>query len=209
MSSTTQNPCVQPAWRDNRNARTLRAFMALRNQDIADRLKQLRADKGNPPQTTVAKAIDVGERTYQSWEQGDAKPSYRNLQALAEYYGVGEDYILTGQSQAETPNPFRLSDQMDGGFDEFRAHVSGIHARLDQLKAEQRDQRRLLEQATSERAKISELVAKQAQLLEDIQKVVKDLAMPDGVNLPDHVATVVERTVAQSRSRRAVPRGPA
>lgn len=78
--------------------------MALRNQEIGARLRELR---GQRPQTVVADEIGVAERTYQNWEAGDAKPSYRNLQRLAEYYRVGEDFILTGEGAApEAPDPF-------------------------------------------------------------------------------------------------------
>lgn len=79
--------------------------MALRNQEIGGRLRELRGEK---PQTTVALELGVGERTYQTWEAGDAKPSYRNLQRLADYFGVPEEFILTGTapSPVDTPDPF-------------------------------------------------------------------------------------------------------
>lgn len=91
--------------------------MALRNQEIGERLRELRGQK---PQTTVADELGVAERTYQNWEAGDAKPSYRNLQKIAEYFGVGEDYILAGERPAAadggtvelsvvTPDPFPLA----------------------------------------------------------------------------------------------------
>lgn len=92
----TQPEFAKDSWQTPRNARSLRAFMALRNQEIAARLRELR---GQRPQTTIADELGVAERTYQNWEAGDAKPSYRNLQRLAEYYGVGEEYILTGENE--------------------------------------------------------------------------------------------------------------
>lgn len=70
--------------------------MALQNQEIGARLRELRGQK---PQTVVADELGVAERTYQNWEGGDAKPSYRNLQRLADYFGVGEDFILAGEQE--------------------------------------------------------------------------------------------------------------
>lgn len=89
--------------------------MALRNQEIGARLRELR---GQRPQTVVADKLGVAERTYQNWEAGDAKPSYRNLQKIAEFYGVGENYVLTGERRSRatpalTSTPKRRSDQDD------------------------------------------------------------------------------------------------
>ena len=168
MSSATPNGFVKDAWQTPRNARTLRAFMALQNQEIAERLKELRKAHGNPPQTDVAEAIGAGERTVQTWEQGEAKPSYRFLQKLAAYYGVGEDYILTGQSKVETPNPFKLSEQIDGVNTEFREDVDQIKAELQAI----RQQRITL---TDEIAAQNKLLADQAKLLADIRGLVEVL----------------------------------
>src|SRR4051794_25614689 len=105
MSSATQPAFVKDAWQTPRNARTLRAFMALQNEEIAARLRELRKARGNPPQDTVAAELGVGDRTYQTWENAEAKPSYRSLQKLADYFGVGEDFILSGTGRV-TPDPF-------------------------------------------------------------------------------------------------------
>lgn len=87
--------------------------MALRNQEIGARLRELRGEK---PQTTVAEELGVGERTYQTWEAGDAKPSYRNLQRLAVYFDVGEDFILSGApaaAPAKSPDVFSIAPGRD------------------------------------------------------------------------------------------------
>lgn len=123
MSSATQPVYAKDAWQNPRNARTLRAFMALRNEQIAARIRELRAAKGNPPQPLVAAELGVGERTYQTWEQGEAKPGYRNLQRLAEYFGVGEDYILTGREDTDA-EPIAEPAQLDR-----------VEAKLDRLLA--------------------------------------------------------------------------
>jgi transcriptional regulator with XRE-family HTH domain len=121
MSSAAQVGYANDSWQTARNARTLRAFMALRNTEIAARIRQLRSDRGDPPQTLVAEAIGVSERAYQTWEAGEARPVYRNLERLAAYYGVTEDFILTG----------RVGDGSSGGFHE--AQLTRIEAKLDEL----------------------------------------------------------------------------
>lgn len=93
MSSTPNIAFVQDSWQATKNARTLRAFMALKNQEIGDRIRDLR---GRRPQTVVAQAIGASPRTLQTWEGGVAKPNYRYLQKLAEFFGVTEGYILDG-----------------------------------------------------------------------------------------------------------------
>ncbi|HTE60412.1 MAG TPA: helix-turn-helix transcriptional regulator [Solirubrobacteraceae bacterium] len=105
--------------------------MALQNQEIGRRIAELRKAKGSPPQTLVAAALGVGERTYQTWESGEAKPSYRSLQLLAAYYGVGEDYILTGNvAPPATPDP---SNGSSSEAVEVRARLERIEAMVAEL----------------------------------------------------------------------------
>jgi transcriptional regulator with XRE-family HTH domain len=85
--------------------------MALRNQEIGARLRELRGEK---PQTTVAGELGVAERTYQNWEAGDTKPSYRNLQILADYFRVGEEYILTGERRGSMSDERTAPDASRG-----------------------------------------------------------------------------------------------
>jgi transcriptional regulator with XRE-family HTH domain len=131
MSSAAQPDFAKFSSRETRNARTLRVYMALRNQEIAQRIKDLREAKGNPPQPIVAAAIQVSLRTYQNWEAGDARPEYRNLEALAAYYKVSEEFILTGVENAQQESPIVVSDQMESGFIEFRGHVDKLIEKLD------------------------------------------------------------------------------
>lgn len=154
MSTATQPEFAKDSWQTTRNARTLRAYMALRNQEIAGRIRELR---GRRPQTVVAEAIGVAERTYQNWEAGDAKPNYRSLQRLAEYYGIGEDYILSGRGTAPAadveapggaPDPFPAL-----GVDE---QISRMEARLAGLIETQND-----------------LLARQSQILEGIEAAIR------------------------------------
>ena len=124
--------------------------MALRNQEIGARLRELR---GSKPQTTVADEIGVAERTYQNWEAGTAKPSYRNLQSIATYYGVGEDYILAGSERALAPVESATNgagesqldriervlvdsnDRFEDAFRELAQAITDMQTRLDAIEA--------------------------------------------------------------------------
>jgi transcriptional regulator with XRE-family HTH domain len=183
MSSTPNAFLAKDSWQTPRNARTLRAYMALHNQEIAERLKELRASKGNPPQKLVAARIGIEPRTLQTWEAGDAKPSYRNLEPLARFYGVSEEFILTGTEHAVQESPVVVSEQLDAVVREFRGHVAEV--------------KNMLAEARSERDAIRELLAAQQHILDEMRRVASGL--PDDESL---------RAVT-SAARRAVELGQA
>lgn len=113
MSSTPMQVRVRDAWQTPANARTLATAMALKalkKEEIAERLRELRAQRGNPSQRTVAEEIKVGWRTYQSWELAAARPNHRHLEAVADYYGVTLEYILEGVLAAD---PAAEATQLD------------------------------------------------------------------------------------------------
>lgn len=103
--------------------------MALQNQEIGDRIRELR---GRRPQTSVAKAINVGERTYQTWEGGEAKPSYRSLERLAEFFGVTESYILDGID--ERPIIEGVPEQLGEVDEKFSELVASVQDQLNRLE---------------------------------------------------------------------------
>jgi transcriptional regulator with XRE-family HTH domain len=132
MSTATQQPFAKDSWQTPRNARTLRAYMALRNQEIGARLRDLR---GSRPQTLIASELGVAERTYQNWEAGDAKPSWRNLQKAASYYKVTEEFILTGATGGrELPSEAAAAEQVEDVAIEFRERVNATHSQLDRIE---------------------------------------------------------------------------
>jgi len=45
-------------------------------------------------QSKVAKDVDINERTYQRYENGDIEPKASNLFKLAKYFNVSTDYLL-------------------------------------------------------------------------------------------------------------------
>jgi transcriptional regulator with XRE-family HTH domain len=166
--------------------------MALRNQDIADRIKALREQRGNPPQPVVAAAIHVSLRTYQNWEGGDAKPEYRNLESLAAYYGVSEQFILSGDS-APREDPVVVSETVEGGFEEFREYVREIKAEIQQNRLEIEQQNRLLATQSALLDQQTEILAQMREalrLLPAVQALLEAEAEASGhppVELPGRV----------------------
>jgi transcriptional regulator with XRE-family HTH domain len=191
--------------------------MALRNQEIAQRIKELREGKGNPPQPIVAAAVGVSLRTYQNWEGGDAKPEYRNLENLAAYFGVSEEFILTGTENSQPESPVVVSTQMDTGFEEFREHVKDIRrdiaevARREDTASQEREGiRALLAEQTRILASISGLLEKQDKILSEIQRVVA--GMPDDENLRmlnEAAQQLVDIAEAEAAERDAPAEAPA
>jgi transcriptional regulator with XRE-family HTH domain len=144
--------------------------MALQNQEIAARIRELR---GARPQTLVADEMGVSERTLQNWEAGTAKPSYRSLQAIATYYKVPEEFILTGGRRSlartggsgETPDVFPVTvNRLDGPLEERITHIEGT---LQEIVL-------LLEVARSEQDRISALLDRQSTILSRIESATSD-----------------------------------
>ena len=67
------------------------------------RIRDLRADK-DLSQTRVAKEINVSQRTYSYYENGERTIPPEVLVALAKYHNVTVDYIL---EIIDDPNPYK------------------------------------------------------------------------------------------------------
>ena len=61
--------------------------------EFHNRLKWLRKHKKST-QVQAAKALHITDRQYQRFEAGDAKPSYENLLALADFFNVPLDFLV-------------------------------------------------------------------------------------------------------------------
>lgn len=61
--------------------------------EFKERVRQLRKEK-KETQAQVAAAIGLQERHYQRFELGENLPSYTNLIALADHFGVTLDYLM-------------------------------------------------------------------------------------------------------------------
>ena len=58
-----------------------------------ERLRSLRKEK-KETQVQVATALDITDRHYQRFERGENLPSFENLWALADHFGVSVDYLM-------------------------------------------------------------------------------------------------------------------
>jgi len=67
--------------------------------DIADRLKELRKQRGLT-QKQVYTGIGMAEKNYQSLEYRSYRPSHDTIIKLADFYDVSADYLL-----GRTDNP--------------------------------------------------------------------------------------------------------
>jgi len=57
-----------------------------------ERLRELRKERGET-QVEVAASIGIADRHYQKFEAGSNLPSFHNLCALADHFGVSMDYL--------------------------------------------------------------------------------------------------------------------
>lgn len=131
MSTAPQDVFRKDAWQNPRNARTLRVYMALRNQEIAERVTALRKGR-HMSQKSVYEALGVSERAYQNWESGDTKPNYTSLQKLAEFFQVTEGFILEGVD--DRPVIEGVPEQLDGVDEKFSELVARVQTQLDRLE---------------------------------------------------------------------------
>ena len=71
---------------------------------LAERLKQLRAEKGMT-QVQLAQMLDVSKGTIAMWETSKRKPSFEILSKLSDIFDRRMDYILGYSDDASSPHP--------------------------------------------------------------------------------------------------------
>ncbi|WP_278228469.1 helix-turn-helix domain-containing protein [Lactococcus lactis] len=67
--------------------------MKKNNQKFAERLKELRKEKGLTQQK-VADSLNISQPNYRRWEVGERSPSGETLIKLADYFDVSIDYLV-------------------------------------------------------------------------------------------------------------------
>lgn len=134
------------------------------------RIRELRGDK---PQTLVADEMGVAERTYQGWEQGETKPSYRSLQKLANYFGVPEEFILTGGRRhlSRTPHADGNNTTPDPLPPSLEERIAAMERRLETHAAKVEA---LLQEQSDLLVAIRELVARLTPLLPGVQELMDE-----------------------------------
>lgn len=71
--------------------------------DFATRLDNLMADKG-VNKLRVATDLGVSSGLLSAWGKGTKKPSYDNIIALADYFGVSIDYLVCRSNERPAPS---------------------------------------------------------------------------------------------------------
>lgn len=113
--------------------RSVAIEMALEQRAIGRRIAELREDR-RLTQPVVADRVGVSLRAYQKWEAGTSAPAWRNLEQLAEVFGVSADYLL-GAAQEKRQD---AQDQLDRIESELAAIHVEIGAQATQLAEIQR-----------------------------------------------------------------------
>lgn len=115
-----------PAWtsvvpgtsRGTRNAATFALQMAMDTQRQLEMAGRIRECRGPRPQPVIADEVGVRLRTYQHWEEGHGI-SWPNLQKLAEFFAVSENWLLYGADEAQ--GPVSQLDRIEKKIDELLA----------------------------------------------------------------------------------------
>jgi transcriptional regulator with XRE-family HTH domain len=119
--------------------RTLQPPMSLNPQEIHERIRNLRAARGLP-QPAVASEVGVSLRALQFWESDDPEvetvPRYGNLERLAGYYGVSEEYILTGRENSVPESPVVMTQRVEDVREEFQRHVQAMRDDVSRVHAD-------------------------------------------------------------------------
>ena len=74
-----------------------------------NRLKELRQKNGFK-QVALARQLGITQASLSAWETGKASPDTRNLEKLADIYGVSTDYLL-GRDESPAPEPSVPDDE--------------------------------------------------------------------------------------------------
>jgi transcriptional regulator with XRE-family HTH domain len=118
----------------------------LLKERIARHLREIREQK-DMTQEQVARAVGVTTRQYQRWEGAISTPYWRNIEALAEAFGV-EPGVIVDYPDGTTPPEDRLA--------RMRRDMAGIEARgstnaerIAALERQVAELTRRLEEATS------------------------------------------------------------
>lgn len=72
--------------------------------EFQQRLYELRKQSGLS-QEGLADLLGVSRQAVQKWEAGTSRPDLDNLAALAQYFNVSLDYLVTGQEARVSPDP--------------------------------------------------------------------------------------------------------
>lgn len=111
--------------------------------DLSKNIKQLRKENGMR-QKDFGQLVGVSDKAVWTWEMGRSSPSFDQLCKLADHFGIGIDYFVTGQHKhpdERLEKYGRLLDKIDRLSPEDRWKLEG---RIDMM-LEQHSQNELLQ----------------------------------------------------------------
>lgn len=68
------------------------------NKDLGEKIKKLRKQK-NITITDLGRLVDMSKSTVCSWEKGQRRPEYEELQKLAKIFGKSISYFLENENR--------------------------------------------------------------------------------------------------------------
>ena len=86
-------------------------------------------------QTELAERLGVSERTITSWESGETRPAWPNLERLAEELEVSIDWLLRDEEGDTGPKLEELSDMVRVLADEMVKHDERLHELFHRMAA--------------------------------------------------------------------------
>jgi len=88
--------------------------------EFQNRLNELRR-KAGLSQENLAELLGVTRQAVQKWESGASRPDMDNLAALARYFNVSLDYLVTGQTPSESSAPVVIENHYYGWQREYKS----------------------------------------------------------------------------------------
>jgi len=131
MSNTSR----QMSWRGQQRRVSVLAEMALRQEKVSERLRELRERQGLS-QEDAARRVGITHRQWQRWESGDSMPYPRSLDMVASSFGisVAEFFDPPEHAAVDVSQLDRIEEKLDEAISRLRAleaavELVGVEAR--------------------------------------------------------------------------------
>ena len=103
--------------------------------EFAERLNKVLDDKGYPMRGRAQKVLaetklNISDRAINKWLKGESIPDHSNLAILSRHYGVGFDWLATGNGEMTTPAQPKIRmaiDDPDAMPPALRDHLTADH----------------------------------------------------------------------------------
>ena len=129
--SAVSSPSRQKSWRTGRERVSVLAELAIKKETVSRRLAELR-DERDLSQEKAAALVGVTMRQWQRWEAGESVPYPRNLDAIAEHFGINvASFFEDDRPRVTDTNPQpsqldRLEQKLDAQAELLRTMLEAI-----------------------------------------------------------------------------------